>query len=170
MRRRTAQRPSSSRAERIGDGERRVTARRLQSPTETIVDRETSGGSVRERVEVQRSESARHFHGPADEYLTLAQLEAYSKISGRQLRNYLALPPGQALPCYRPGRKVLVRRSEFDIWVTRFRQRGSLCLPASSASSASTRSVCRTRDCHERCAALSKARRPNDPPPRVWCS
>jgi hypothetical protein len=124
MRRRTAQRPSSSRAERIGDGERRVTARRLQSPTETIVDRETSGGSVRERVEVQRTESARHFHGPADEYLTLAQLEAYSKISGRQLRNYLALPPGQALPCYRPGRKVLVRRSEFDIWVTRFRQRG----------------------------------------------
>jgi hypothetical protein len=65
-----------------------------------------------------------NLHGPADEYLTLAQLEAYSKISGRQLRNYLALPPGQALPCYRPGRKVLVRRSEFDVWLARFRQRG----------------------------------------------
>jgi hypothetical protein len=63
-------------------------------------------------------------HGLGDEYLTLAQLEAYSKISGRQLRNYLALPPGQALPCYRPGRKVLVRRSEFDTWLARYRQRG----------------------------------------------
>jgi hypothetical protein len=58
------------------------------------------------------------------QYLTLVQLEAYSKISERQLRNYLALPPGQALPCYRPGRKVLVRRSEFDTWFARFRQRG----------------------------------------------
>ena len=50
----------------------------------------------------------------SDEYLTLAELVAYSKLSDRQLRKYLALPPGQALPCYRPGRKVLVRRSEFD--------------------------------------------------------
>ncbi len=124
MRRRTAQRPTSSRAERVGDGETRVAGGRLQSPTEAIVDRETPGGSVRERVVPQRSESAVHLHGLGDEYLTLAQLEAYSKISGRQLRNYLALPPGQALPCYRPGRKVLVRRSEFDIWVTRYRQRG----------------------------------------------
>ena len=63
-------------------------------------------------------------HELDDEYLTLAQLEAYSKISGRQLRKYLALPPNQALPCYRPGRKVLVRRSEFDIWFARYRQRG----------------------------------------------
>ena len=63
-------------------------------------------------------------HGLGDEYLTLSQLGAYSKISVRQLRHYLALPPGQALPCYRPGRKVLVRRSEFDIWFARYRQRG----------------------------------------------
>jgi hypothetical protein len=59
-----------------------------------------------------------------DQYFTLVQLQAYSKISERQLRKYLALPPAQALPCYRPGRKVLVRRSEFDTWFARFRQRG----------------------------------------------
>jgi hypothetical protein len=60
----------------------------------------------------------------SDEYLTLAQLAAYSKLSPRQLRNYLALPPGQALPCYRPGRKILVRRGEFDAWLTQFKTRG----------------------------------------------
>ena len=59
-----------------------------------------------------------------DEYLTLAQLTLYSKISERQLRNYLSLPPGQALPCYRPGRKVLVRRREFDTWLAQYRARG----------------------------------------------
>ena len=72
----------------------------------------------------ERPGTAVNLHGLGDEYLTLAQLEAYSKISGRQLRNYLSLPPGQALPCYRPGRKVLVRRSEFDTWLARYRQRG----------------------------------------------
>ncbi len=74
--------------------------------------------------EVQRLGTAGNLHGLGDEYLTLRQLAAYAKISARQLRNYLALPPGQALPCYRPGRKVLVRRSEFDLWFGRYRQRG----------------------------------------------
>jgi hypothetical protein len=59
-----------------------------------------------------------------DEYLTLQQLAGYSKVSPRQLRNYLTLPPGQALPCYRPGRKVLVRKSDFDAWFAQYRQRG----------------------------------------------
>jgi len=63
-------------------------------------------------------------HDPGDEYFTLAQLQTYSKISERQLRKYLALLPSQALPCYRPGRKVLVRRREFDVWLARYRQRG----------------------------------------------
>ena len=59
-----------------------------------------------------------------DEYLTLQQLAAYSKISVRQLRKYLDLPPGQALPCYRPGRKVLVLRTEFDVWFAQYRRLG----------------------------------------------
>jgi excisionase family DNA binding protein len=58
------------------------------------------------------------------EYLTLAQLARYVNVSERQLRNYLNLPPGQALPCYRPGRKVLVRRAEFDAWFAQYRSRG----------------------------------------------
>src|SRR5262245_66618148 len=72
----------------------------------------------------ERPEAVVNLHGLGDEYLTLAQLAGYSKISARQLRNYLGLPPGQALPCYRPGRKVLVKRSEFDTWLARYRQRG----------------------------------------------
>jgi hypothetical protein len=59
-----------------------------------------------------------------DEYLTLQQLAGYSKLSPRQLRNYLSLPPSQALPCYRPGRRVLVRKSEFDGWLAQYRHRG----------------------------------------------
>lgn len=57
-------------------------------------------------------------------YLTLAELAQYSRLSVRQLRKYLALPPGQALPCYRPGRRVLVRRDEFDVWFQQHRRRG----------------------------------------------
>lgn len=64
-----------------------------------------------------------------DEYLTLQQLALYSKVSVRQLRKYLALPPGQALPCYRYGRnRLVVRRSEFDIWFVQYRQRGKSIL------------------------------------------
>jgi Helix-turn-helix domain len=61
---------------------------------------------------------------PCDEYFTLHELARYCKLSPRQLRNYLNLPPGQALPCYRPGRRVLVRRTEFDTWFSQYRQRG----------------------------------------------
>ena len=86
--------------------------------------RATASSSQRryEMTDPERSRAAAV--SEADEYLTLAQLAAYSKISERQLRNYLGLPPSQALPCYRPGRKVLVRRSEFDAWLARYRVRG----------------------------------------------
>lgn len=63
-----------------------------------------------------------------DDYLTLAELAAYSKISVRQLRKYLALPPGAALPCYRPGRSVRVRRHEFDAWFAQYRTRGKVAV------------------------------------------
>ena len=124
MRGKTGRRPSSPWAERVDDGESRFATGRFQSPTEATVSGETLGRPARESGVPEQSATAVNLHGLGDEYLTLAQLEAYAKISGRQLRNYLALPPGQALPCYRPGRKVLVRRSEFDIWLAQFRQRG----------------------------------------------
>ncbi len=63
-----------------------------------------------------------------DEFLTLAQLASYSKLSVRTLRKFLALPPGQALPAYRPGRRVLVRRSEYELWVRQYRVRGKAAI------------------------------------------
>src|SRR3989442_3053482 len=60
---------------------------------------------------------------PLDPYLTLRALSGYAGLSIRKLRQYLA-DPTHALPSYRPGGKVLVRRSEFDAWIAAFRQSG----------------------------------------------
>jgi hypothetical protein len=57
---------------------------------------------------------------PPDAYLALTSLAAYSGLSVRKLRDYLQ-DSVHPLPCYRVGGKILVRRSEFDTWVTRFR-------------------------------------------------
>ena len=56
----------------------------------------------------------------ADQYLTLRTLSAYSGISIRTLREYLK-QQGNPLPCYRPGGKLLVKRSEFDRWMNNYR-------------------------------------------------
>ena len=45
-----------------------------------------------------------------DPFLPLRALAAYAGLSVRTLRQYLDLPPDQALPCYRVGGKILVRR------------------------------------------------------------
>jgi hypothetical protein len=68
---------------------------------------------------------------PLDPFLPLRALATYSGLSTRTLRRFVELPPDEALPCYRvstgrdggPG-KVLVRRSEFDAWIERYRSRG----------------------------------------------
>ena len=59
-----------------------------------------------------------------DPFLPLRPLAAYAGLSVRTLRQYLELPPDRALPCYRVGAKILVRRSEFDAWVAQYRSRG----------------------------------------------
>ena len=59
-----------------------------------------------------------------DPFLPLRMLAAYAGLSVRTLRQYLELPPDQALPCYRVGGKILVRRSEFDAWVAQYQSRG----------------------------------------------
>lgn len=61
-----------------------------------------------------------------DPFLSLRALAAYSSVSPRTLRQYLELPPDQALPCYRlpGGGKILVRRSEFDAWMRQYQSRG----------------------------------------------
>ena len=59
-----------------------------------------------------------------DQYLSLRALAAYSGLSIRKLRDYLDLAPADALPCYRVGGKILVKRSEFDAWMAQFQARG----------------------------------------------
>lgn len=58
---------------------------------------------------------------PSDAYLSLRELSRYSSISLRSLRRALS-DRRHPLPHYRPGgRKVLVRRSEFDRWMRQFK-------------------------------------------------
>lgn len=61
-----------------------------------------------------------------DPFLSLRALAAYSGIGARTLRQYLELPPDEALPCYRlpGGGKILVRRSTFDAWIAPYLSRG----------------------------------------------
>jgi hypothetical protein len=58
-----------------------------------------------------------------DPFFSLKALATYSGLSLRKLRDHLA-EPAHPLPCYRIGGKTLVRRSEFDAWITRYRQVG----------------------------------------------
>jgi len=62
---------------------------------------------------------------PLDPFLSLRALAAYSGMSPRWLRAQLT-DPHRPLPCYRlPGGKILVRRSEFDAWLARYRRVGN---------------------------------------------
>jgi hypothetical protein len=58
-----------------------------------------------------------------DPFLTLKALASYSGISVRKLHEHLN-DPLHALPHYRMGGKIVVRRSEFDAWIARYRQCG----------------------------------------------
>jgi len=99
--------------QRLGEGQRRPESEFRTRPGH-------AGGQVRgvvaERVAVSMQ---------LDPFLSLRALASYSGLSVRKLRDYLALPSNDALPHYRVGGKVLVRRSEFDEWITRYRQRGN---------------------------------------------
>ena len=55
-----------------------------------------------------------------DGYLSLRALSVYGGLSVRTLRGYLT-HPARPLPHYRVGGKVLVKRSEFDVWIRAFR-------------------------------------------------
>ncbi len=60
---------------------------------------------------------------PLDPFLSLKALATYSGLGVRTLRSHLE-DVGHPLPCYRVGGKILVRRSEFDTWITAYRRRG----------------------------------------------
>lgn len=55
-----------------------------------------------------------------DAYLPLKALSQYCGLGVRTLRGYLHHPVSP-LPHFRVGGKILVRRSDFDVWVARFR-------------------------------------------------
>src|SRR5262245_39823245 len=76
------------------------------------VSAERVRGMLADRVEVSIS---------LDPFLSLKALASYSGLSVRKLRDYLE-DPLHPLPYYRVGGKILVRRSEFDVWVAKFRQ------------------------------------------------
>jgi len=61
---------------------------------------------------------------PLDPYMALTALSTYSSISKRKLRDFLK-DPLHPLPCYRIDGKILVRRSEYDLWVRQFRKVGN---------------------------------------------
>jgi hypothetical protein len=57
-----------------------------------------------------------------DQYLDLAGLAAYSGLSRTTLRDHVKL---RGLPAYLVEGKILVRRSEFDSWISRYRVKQS---------------------------------------------
>jgi excisionase family DNA binding protein len=56
-----------------------------------------------------------------DKYLSIRELAEYSGLSVRTLQRHLASSE-HSLPRYRIGRRVLVKRSEFDAWMIEWRQ------------------------------------------------
>ena len=58
-----------------------------------------------------------------DPYLSIRALAGYSGLSVRKLRDYLT-DAAHPLPHYRVGGKIVVRRSEFDTWITKYRAAG----------------------------------------------
>jgi hypothetical protein len=57
----------------------------------------------------------------SDAYFSLKTLAGYSGLSVRRLRGYLT-DRTWPLPSYRIGGKILVRRSDYDIWAAQFRR------------------------------------------------
>lgn len=68
-----------------------------------------------------------------DHYMSLKALARYSGLSVRTLRAHIA-DATHPLPCYRPSGgvagKLLVRRSEFDRWIARYRVDGDIATAA----------------------------------------
>jgi hypothetical protein len=59
-----------------------------------------------------------------DPYSSLKALASYSGLSVRKLRDCLN-DPLRPLPYDRVGGKIVVRRSDFDAWIARYRMTGS---------------------------------------------
>jgi len=58
--------------------------------------------------------------GDTDRYLDLKRLSEYSSLSIRTIRDYL-FDRDDPLPSFCIKRKILVRKSEFDQWIKKYR-------------------------------------------------
>ena len=56
-----------------------------------------------------------------DPYLSLKKLSAYASLSVRTLRTLLSRSVNP-LPHYRLAGKILIKRSEFDDWISQYRR------------------------------------------------
>jgi hypothetical protein len=78
---------------------------------------------------------------PLDPFMTLRAAAQYTSLSKRRLEYAIGGLPGDALPHYRLGKRIVVRRSDLDGWMTRHRHecRPSLKAVVAAAKAASTR-------------------------------
>jgi len=67
---------------------------------------------------------------PLDPFLSLRAASQYLGLSIKTLRRAVNGPPDEALPCYRVGAVILVRRSEADAWMAQRRTVGRPSLVA----------------------------------------
>lgn len=79
-----------------------------------------------------------------DPFLSMNGLAAYSSLSRRTLQNLLG-DPLDPLPSYRVGGKLLVRRSEFDVWMSRRRNRKAISVGELAAADAAALLIARPR-------------------------
>ncbi|MFI5338448.1 MAG: helix-turn-helix domain-containing protein [Candidatus Methylomirabilales bacterium] len=77
-----------------------------------------------------------------DPYFSLKGLAGYASLSRRTLQD-LVNSPRDPLPSYRIGGKLLVKRSEFDRWMSR--RRNSKPLAAARLATADTRALLNAR-------------------------
>ena len=62
--------------------------------------------------------------GTSPGFLTVKEAAVYSRLSVRTIRAMLTRDTVNALPCRRVGRKILIRRSEFDQYLDAYRVTG----------------------------------------------
>ncbi|HWT77861.1 MAG TPA: helix-turn-helix domain-containing protein [Candidatus Methylomirabilis sp.] len=83
-----------------------------------------------------------------DPYFSLRGLTGYTSLSRRTLQD-LVNDPRDPLPSYRIGGKILVRKSDFDLWMTRRRNRKPLEAAHLAAADAQALLASRARKEHK---------------------
>ncbi len=85
-----------------------------------------------------------HLTTDLDPFLSLNGLAGYSSLSRRTLQA-LVNDPKDPVPSYRVGGKILVRRSEFDRWMSRRRNQNPLAAARLAAADAQALLTARPR-------------------------